>query len=551
MRKVVALIIPILLFLSCQKKAETSDYQTTIPAIYITAESAQADSLYIECRKKIPAYAVFVSATGDTLYNDSLVYIKSRGNSTFTEMDKKAFAIKLPHKTKFPHLKKAKRFILLANAFDESHIRTAIGLDLARLMGLQAPKYIFTSLYINGEYKGLYQMTNKIEVGKRSVNIHDLEEDNKLANPRPLKDYTWFSYGKPFEQNQIQGRLLENNPADISGGYLLSCEQWKDIYLLSESGFITELGDIVSVESPKHASEAELRYIRQYFNEMMQAILDTTNLRYCDLLDVESFARYYLLQEIMCNLDAGIASFFMYKDRQGKMVAGPVWDMDRTLNDPYWEDKYIMPNMIWASSPWGFDDKKHGGLLYCLCQRNDFMEEVRNLYFSEISPSVHQYIESATIDSLVNMLSIEAERDYRATGNRQSADYVAAVVRPVDFLQERIAFLDKYFLPNKGNMVCLKDVTPQQWGHHINIEYYYDPDEPIYLPKQVVNKYLPPIGTYNHDPIPAWFVVGTDIQLVDGMILTSDYEIENRGVPPSWLEVQRRRVIKKWHKIFG
>lgn len=163
-------------------------------------------------------------------------------------------------------------------------------------------------------------MTNKIKVGKRSVNIADLSKQNKILNTQDIDEYPWFSHGKPREIGQIKGRLLENNPDDITGGYLLDNTGMNWQYERIESGFVSNAGDPVRITSPKYASLEQVTYISDFYNQMESAILDSlgicqqTGKHYTEYIDVESFAQYYAINELLCNEDAGLCSFFMYKD---------------------------------------------------------------------------------------------------------------------------------------------------------------------------------------------------------------------------------------------
>lgn len=284
----------ILLLSGCNIQLET---KSSLSRLYITTESSFIDTLYLLNRYKVPAYMVFVTVSGDTLYDNSLRYIRARGNWTFTHADKKSFRFKLNHSTLFPDLLKSKDFILLANPFDETYIHNAIAFDLAKSIGVLAPNYTYISLYFNDEYKGLYQMTNTVEtVGK----IYDLEKENEFLNPLPLDSYPYERKGEDWEPKSMKGYQLPGLPDDISGGYLLRYD-WADEYKRMKCGFVSDGGDAVGITSPQHASLSEIAYIQHYYSEMERAIQDTTNNTYQDYLDVESFAKYYLLQELLMN----------------------------------------------------------------------------------------------------------------------------------------------------------------------------------------------------------------------------------------------------------
>lgn len=55
---------------------------------------------------------------------------------------------------------------------------------------------------------------------------------------------------------------------------------------------------------------------------------NTKGQNYKELVDVDSMVAYWLTQEIMGNNDAQEKSRFAYKDTNGKMIYGPIWDFD-------------------------------------------------------------------------------------------------------------------------------------------------------------------------------------------------------------------------------
>lgn len=313
-----------------------------LPSLYIGMDPETLDQVLNDFDFEVPAQVVLLSPDNDTLFEGELDHIKTRGNTTFGYI-KKPFTIKFPMKVQILGLDKSKSYVLLANVLDDSHIRNAIAFELAHAIGLPTPKYAYLSLYINGEYKGLYQITNKVEVNKRTLNITDLDKLNKQANPRPLNEYTWFGYGRNKQRIIRKGVLLENDPMDITGGYLLDNSGLSWIYFKSVSGFVSDAGDPIRIRSPKYASPNEVDYIATLYNQMEAAIMaedgynSETKMHYSEYIDVASFARYYLLNELLLNQDGGFVSFFMYKNSDSidsKFYAGPVWDFDKSLSSP-------------------------------------------------------------------------------------------------------------------------------------------------------------------------------------------------------------------------
>lgn len=542
-------MVAVLAFMGCRRKTEQKE-SSHLPSLWITMTPLQLDSILNDQGNKVAAEALFLDTQGDTLFQGRLDHIKTRGNTTF-EDKKKPYSIKFPQKQSFLGLERSKSFVLLANAFDESHIRNAIGLDLARLMGIPAPRYTYLSLYINGNYEGLYQMTNKVDVGKGALDITDLDKLNERANPKPLEEYQWFGLGREKLVIQRKGVLLDNNPEDITGGYLLDNTGPPNHYSKSISGFVSAAKDNLRLTSPQYASPQELDYIAERYNEMESAVLSAdgfhpeTGRHYTDYIDMESFARYYLLNEIIYNFDAGWTSFMMFKDRDDidpKFHAGPAWDFDRTLNNPKFTDDLkivLYYNEIYIDRKQGRNGIAFsGGLFHYMCRHEDFQQAVKDCYLNEISPVCHEYLEGSSFDSLAVLLASEAERDNGVRHTRRSKDYASAVARATDFLRNRISFFDWYYASTREEQVLI--IKEGEEGRRR--KFYYPLGEAIVTP-QLAQVW------YNHDPIYELFYVGTDSLVPSGTVFHEPQTLELRKREPTKKEVQIRRVKKKLRKI--
>lgn len=538
-----------------QEKPFYDDNAASLPSLYITLPPLQFDSILNNQEIKVPAEALLINADKDTLYEGSLSHIKTRGNSTF-EGTKKPFGIKFPRKQKFLELDKSRSFVLLANEYDDSYIRNAIAFDLAHSIGLPAPHYTFLSLYINGEYKGLYQMTNKVEVNKHTLNITDLDELNKQANPRPLDEYALFDYEK--EPYECKGALLESDPEDISGGYLIDNSGLYVFYDKSESGFVSNAGDAIRIRSPKYASLNEVEYISNLYNQMEEAVMSddgrnpNTGKHYSEYIDVKSFARFYLLNELLLNQDGGFASFYMYKDADcydPKIYAGPVWDFDISLGTNWYGNEVVVHNEIFVGSKVGeYSETLSGGLLYHLLQHDDFQNTVRQLYYDEFSPVFHDYLNDGNIDYLSKALYCEAKKDNQLYNSHTDFDlgYATAIKTIKDFLKDRLDFFDWYYTKSENDLISIEFKGENTRPHLRNIYIYYPTNEPIYPPIS----YRPYDASYNntHTPIPVLYYAGTDSIVTNGTVFTSPQQLELRKREPTKNEVLKRRIKKKLAK---
>ena len=553
-RFIFVLVIIIAAITGCTRnEASKQSHSSVLPSLFISLPTKQLDSILNDRNVEVPAEALLITADNDTLYEGSLSHIKTRGNTSFLRAEeKKPFTIKLPKKQSWLGLDKSEHFVLLANAFDESHIRNAIAFDLAHDIGLPAPKYTYLSLYINGEYKGLYQMTNKVEVNKHTLNLTNLDKLNKRANPRPPKEYALFSDSSDKQIVVRKGALLECNPEDITGGYLFDMCGIDWIYVKSPSGFVSDAGDYLRIRSPKYASPAEVDYIATAYNQMEAAIISSdgynpvTNKHYSEYIDTESFALVYLVNELLLNQDGGLSSLFFYKDSDSldsKLYSGPIWDFDRSIGNTISSDiELIMPNELFVNAKHGKkEEPRSRGIFYHLWKHEDFQERVKELYYQTISPSCHKYIESGTIDSLVECLSEDADRDSRLYGTRKNMDYHSVTRKTLDFLQKRLAFFDWYFSASPEDIITINFQSNQVGAHHRNLQIFYPVGEPITV--------IPSLNShpkkYSREPDFELYIAGTDSIVPDNTVFNSAKTLELRLHEPTWKEAQKRRIRKK------
>ena len=169
--------------------ADGTDYTVTvmqsssIGSMYISTESGSMKSIHTSKETKESGDILIVEADGTQDYSGELSYIKGRGNTTW-RLNKKPYNIKLDKKASVLGMDASKKWCLLANGQDHSLIRNKIAYDLADELGLEfSPDSGYVDLYLNGDYAGVYQVSEKIDVGKNNlVKITDLEELTEKAN---------------------------------------------------------------------------------------------------------------------------------------------------------------------------------------------------------------------------------------------------------------------------------------------------------------------------------------------------------------------------------
>lgn len=282
-------------------------------------------------------------STGTIDLQDTVSKIKGRGNSSWEASQrlygKYAYNLTLENKTTelVDGDVKTKKYSMLANNADESMMRNLLIYNLADAIGLDyTPTIRVFDFYDNGNYHGTYTVCEKVEVGKSGLlsGVASLDDANEEVNPE-WEDAEQKTNGKSSTSKGFYKYVDTPDPEDITGGYLLEFEL-SERFDNEVSGFVSSKGQPVVVKYPEFASKNEVLYIMDLFNKAESAIYDAD----ADIeeiskyVDVESFAKMYLIQEFSKNIDAAVTSFYIYKqadkDGDGKLHASPVWDYDWT-----------------------------------------------------------------------------------------------------------------------------------------------------------------------------------------------------------------------------
>lgn len=374
-------------------------YSEHIPAIFIDTDSGSCDQINNNKEVRESGMITVLDADGTVDLRQPLEYIKGRGNTSFTEFEKKSYQIKLEKSAPFLGMDLDKKWILIANSCDSTLLRNALARNLANHLGLaQSKEGAFADLYLNGEYVGNYYIVEKIEIGKNRLSITDLEEATKHIN----KNDDLGSYETAWTDT-TKAKQIPKDPDDITGGYLIE-RDFDNRFLTeveeNESYFITEGKECFIVRSPEYTSQNQIVYINDYVQHVENAILShdgidqSTGKSYQDLIDMDSFVRKYLLEEITANYDGGVASSYFYKDSDqidGKLYAGPVWDYDVSFGNSPAYLGYV------PTSP---------NRLSKLASHVDSSIWFHNLYRK---PEFYQQVVSCYQDQISNYLSVLAE----------------------------------------------------------------------------------------------------------------------------------------------
>ncbi len=414
-----------------------------LPSMFIETESGTISNIHEDKEIKERGNIVLVDAEGKTEYSSDIEYVKTRGNSTFRDFEKKPYQIKLFKEESLLGMPEDKTWILLANALDDTFLKNELVFrytqeytDLPTIHG----EYI--DLYINGNYVGNYYLCEKVEVDDNRLNITDLEEQTEQVN---------------FQENYEQGIISMSadgnicatagidNPTDITGGYLLVHSVFGET--MPANSFKTNSGRCYEIVSPNPASMEQAEYICGLFNEMETAMAQEdgvhpeTGKHFSEYIDIDSWISKYLIEEVFSNPDAQLQSMYFYKDADSvdpHIFSGPVWDYDRAFGS-YGVDYYVIDNPQQVG--------EYGVYVREMMQHEEVRQQLYQEFDEQFVPYA-KYLFAADVYELSQYIKMSAEMDrirWPYTYGYYS-DMSASLDYLIIFLQEKTDYLTEEWL---------------------------------------------------------------------------------------------------------
>lgn len=229
--------------------------------------------------------------------------IKARGNWTRTGFSKKPFKLKLGKKQSMLGMTKSKHYAILAHADDNyGYLRNFVGFNLGKRIGLPwTPDQQPIEVIINGDYRGLYFLTESIRVGDDRVMIEELYDN-------------------------------ETDPALCSGGYLVELDNYDEenqIRMEEKTcipGFPTDMLRI-TWDTPEEYSSLQRQFVTDQFAAMNDAVGANSDVLW-SYMDLDDAVRYYIVEEIISHREAYHGSTYLFRDRgeNQKWHFSPLWD---------------------------------------------------------------------------------------------------------------------------------------------------------------------------------------------------------------------------------
>lgn len=410
-RYVFILLMAVSLTINAEVYEEGFTVTHTLPVLYINVDGAQE----IVSKEDYLGADYWLDSEGDENYKSigskaepKRLQIRGRGQSTWIRWEKKPYKIKLEGKESLLGMSKNKHWALLPNAEDRSMIKNYMGFELAKRIGMQwTPSTIPVELVLNGEYWGLYFVTENIRVSKNRVNITEQKDD-------------------------------ETNPDSISGGYLLEIDNYEEpnqIRFNDGDGLLTRF----TYHSPEELSSNQQLYLETLLKNTNDAIYvdDKTSTLWENYIDMHSLAQYYVCMEMMNHIESFCGSCWMYKDLgdDEKIHFGPVWDFGVC----YQEDRECF---IYNNSPY----PQHW--IGEIAKFPRFQDTVK-MVFSKVGGASLE----ASVDSLIERINMAAIRNYERWPKSGETDLKTLKTQIFNRYYKKLEFLK------------------QQWGISTDIKY--------------------------------------------------------------------------------
>lgn len=323
-------------------------------------------------------------------------------------------------------------WILGGMVFDTSFVRDYFSQHLSREMGNYASRATYCEVIINNNYKGLYMLQEKLKA-----------DDNRI--------------------DVLKIGVTDNTLPSLSGGYISKADKttggdpiaWR-MYSFQNSpvDYIHEL------PKPEDATSAQTAYISNEFFKLESAArnndISVVN-GYPSLIDIPSFIDYMIVNEFASNPDAYQYSTYFHKDRNGKLRAGPVWDLDLSFgNDLFqWYLDRSKTNL------WYFEDYyyNNGSRFW----RDLFYNNTFKCYLSrrwhgltEPGMPLNRVVREAFIDETVALISEAVVRDCQRWG--KVSNQAARITAIKTFMQSR----EQWITSNIGGYsACANVPVPQ------------------------------------------------------------------------------------------
>ena len=355
---------------------------------------------------------VVYSSSGNNVDGEYLgAKIKIRGNTSAAHAEKSRYPYKIKLSEKADLLEPltgrseegkeyADREWLLLNYGEELY--RICGDAIADAVGtLWSPDYCYVSLYVNGDYRGIYVLSEAVERGNG-------EGDNQARIPVNHDGFVFECDAYWWNENLYFDTPMTQNT--------------KMYYTFKYPD-----SDKLNKDSP------QLIYLRNYIIDFENALKKNDD-SYLDYIDLDSFVKWLLVSDYLCISDGGGCNIFLYKKdstEYSKLAMGPNWDFDSYMGNA---EGLSTIRIYWKTAPFYYHQ---------LVKKSSFQNRYKEL-FTQTKELLDLYIEDALskIDAEAHLALLEYQNTRFGTSvkslQEQRADFDV-------WLDEHIAWMTTQF----------------------------------------------------------------------------------------------------------
>ena len=415
----------------CQAASDTTDVSTYavsqkasiahtgLPTLYInTVNNEEPTAEYVahpteetygdgvRNATKVPAkmeiftdeYIYPVYNSGEYVKKQSGLTVKIRGNTSATYSRKKPFKLKLQKKADLlakivgrddPDYQDKEWYLLR----DGWTINAFVGLEIADIVGVGwTPDYAYVDVFVNGDYRGVYILTEAISRCKSRINI---SKDGYIIE----RDAYWWNEDVKFITDKYDQKYTFKYPDE------------------------------------DEISDEQIQYISDYMNTLENNISGS---HYEDYIDKNSFARWVLTHDILGTWDGAGSNIFMYKydnTDTSKIFMSSPWDFDS--------------NYMIGADAWSAQHNNQRAYMEILFQHPDFYNYYKELWKNISNNLINIISEVFQNFETTQASSINLAREYDAIRWKIKYNTVEYELdSAMQWLEDRTKWLDYHILTN-------------------------------------------------------------------------------------------------------
>ena len=358
-----------------------------IETAYVTLQKQKnLDYVHKNKLEEIPGILTMIGTDGKTSYAQIKGFY-GHGNDSW-EADKKSYNLKLESYVDLLNMGTNDDYVFLAGYRDNSLMSYVATTELVQELGFAyAPEFRLVNLYVAGEYAGVYFLTEKIEIDKNRIEIDSVYENSKIASTARLDSFDYCSWKDEKGKAERYYYNVEENPKDITGGYLLETDVAD--YADDDSRFVSDRTLKMTLKRARYSSKEQMDYIADYWQEFEDALFDedgynSLGKHYSSYIDMESFAMQWLIYELVQEGSVS-SSIYYYKESDvtgdGLLHACFPWDM---------EHSYLMHEL--SEELWLADDGAYRGYWNALYVHEDFQAELYRVWREKFVPAIQKIL---------------------------------------------------------------------------------------------------------------------------------------------------------------